>query len=289
MPVLIFVTFVWAFSFSLIGEYLAADVDPYLAVLIRMLLAFALLAPWLRIRQLEPKLCWALLGIGGVQIGLMYLLLYHAFLYLSVAEVLLFTIFTPLYITLLDEWVLNRQRLPGSWWLATGLAVLGAGIIRYQGVSEQFLTGFLLIQGANLSFALGQVAYKRLPLGSRRVQMRQYPLFFLGAILVSGLGSLVLADWSRLPTTSTHWWVLLWLGLGASGMGYLAWSIASKTVNIAQLATMNNALIPAGLLVNFLLWGQDVRWLPFALGASVILLAVWLSSRAAHPTTCDTR
>lgn len=279
MPVLIIVTIVWAFSFSLIGEFLARDVDAYIAVFIRMVLALALLLPFLKLRHITGRNAFSLMAIGGVQIGIMYLLLYHAFLYISVAEVLLFTIFTPLYITLLDEWLLNRKPLPRVWWLAAALSVIGAALIRYQGLSTGFITGFLLIQGANICFALGQVAYKRLPIGDTRAQVHHYALFFLGATLVSGIGMLLFANYERLPTTWIHWSVLIWLGLGASGLGYLAWSIASKRVNIGQLATMNNALIPAGLLVNFLLWGQDVQWGSLAFGGGIILYAVWLTSR----------
>lgn len=276
MPILILVTLVWAFSFSLIGEFLAADIDPYIAVFIRMLFASLALLPFLRIQQTAKSLVAYMLLIGGVQIGLMYILLYHAFLYLTVAEVLLFTIFTPLYITLIDELLINKKRLPSTWWLAALLSVIGAGIIRFQGVNTEFLTGFLLIQAANLCFAAGQVAYKRLKLHSRQEQLQHYGLFFLGAAFVSGLGCWLFADLSRLPTTSTHWGVLIWLGFAASGAGYLLWSMASKKVNIGQLATMNNALIPAGLLVNFLIWGQNVQWGKLWLGGLIILYAIWL-------------
>lgn len=39
MNKLIFVTILWAFSFSLIGEFLAGKVDSYLAVFVRVTLA----------------------------------------------------------------------------------------------------------------------------------------------------------------------------------------------------------------------------------------------------------
>ncbi|RUO43966.1 EamA family transporter [Aliidiomarina taiwanensis] len=283
MPLLILVTLVWAFSFSLIGEFLAAQVDAYIAVFIRMLLAFVALSPFLRIRQTSKPMRFYMMAIGGVQIGLMYILLYHAFLFLNVAEVLLFTIFTPLYIALIDERLLNNKQLPSRWWLAATLSVLGAGIIRYKGIDSQFLTGFLLIQGANLCFAAGQVAYKRLQLHTAKAQVEHYALFFLGAALVSGLGMLFFADFTRLPSSSTHWAVLIWLGLGASGGGYLLWSMASKQVNIGQLATMNNALVPAGLLVNFLIWGQNVPWGQLWVGGLIILYAVWLCRPKSQP------
>ena len=180
MPLLILITLLWAASFSLIGEYLAGQVDGYWVVFIRMVLALLTILPLFKWRQLNAysvKTLTQLAGIGAVQIGLMYLFLYHAFLYLSVAEVLLFTIFTPLYITLIDEIILGRRRLPFTWWLAAAISVLGAAIIRYQGLSADFIIGFALIQAANLCFAAGQVAYKRLDLGSTQNQIQQFESF----------------------------------------------------------------------------------------------------------------
>ncbi|WP_288742065.1 EamA family transporter, partial [uncultured Rheinheimera sp.] len=102
MGLLWLVTLIWAFSFSLIGEFLSGRVDPYLAVSSRMLLALVLFLPWLLKSTSSKTQAMALAGIGAVQLGLMYLLLYHSFLYLTVAEVLLFTILTPAYISILD-------------------------------------------------------------------------------------------------------------------------------------------------------------------------------------------
>ena len=47
MPYLVAVTLLWAVSFSLIGEYLAGQVDSYFAVLTRALLAGLLFLPLL--------------------------------------------------------------------------------------------------------------------------------------------------------------------------------------------------------------------------------------------------
>ncbi|CAB0149786.1 hypothetical protein PSI9734_00366 [Pseudidiomarina piscicola] len=272
------VTALWAASFSLIGEFLAGQVDGYIAVFIRMLLALVLFLPLWRPKRLALKKQLILAAIGAIQIGIMYLLLYHAFLYLSVAEVLLFTIFTPLYVTLIDDVLFQRRHLPRRWWAAAALAVLGALVIRFNPLSSDFITGFLLIQGANLCFAAGQVFYKRLPLGSERNQLHVFALFFMGATVTTAIALFSFANFSMQPATSLQWGVLLWLGLVASGVGYLAWNLASKRVNTAQLATMNNMLIPAGLLVNFAFWGSQVDWLRLAIGAAILGSAVFLAS-----------
>src|SRR5699024_4534869 len=99
--------------------------------------------------------------------------------------------------------------------------------------------------------------------------------------VVVGLAVLLFADHSRWPTTSIQWGVLLWLGAGASALGYLGWNLGAKRVNTGQLAAMNNMLIPTGILVYFVFWDRDIDWLRLLVGGLVIVLAVWLS----RPTT----
>lgn len=284
MTLLILITLLWAASFSLIGVYLAGQVDGYLVVFIRMILALITVLPLFRWRHLSPQngqlpQLAKLAVIGAVQIGAMYLFLYHAFLYLSVAEVLLFTIFTPLYITLIDELILNRKHLPLLWWIAAAVSVCGAAIIRYQPLSDDFITGFFLIQAANACFAAGQVAYKRLPTGKTLEQSQQFAAFFFGASVIAGLGVLFFGDLTQMPTTNLQWGILLWLGIVASGLGYLGWNLSGKRVNTGQLATMNNALIPAGILVNVVFWEQSFDYTRLSIGALIIILAVWLAGR----------
>lgn len=270
------VTLLWAFSFSLIGVYLSGQVDDFVSVFLRVVLALAVFAPLLLRARPGRRAVGALMAIGAVQIGLMYLFLFHAYGYLSVPELLLFTIFTPLYVTLIDEVLIGRRHVPGRFWLGAALAVGGAAIIRYGGLSPDFVTGFCLVQAANLCFAAGQVAYKRVELGSTVSQVQAFGFFFLGAVLVAGVGVVLFADHARWPTTALQWGVLAWLGLGASGLGYLGWNLGAKRVNTGQLAAMNNMLIPAGILVNFIFWNRDVDWPRLLVGGIVIGAAVWV-------------
>jgi hypothetical protein len=56
-----------------------------------------------------------------MQLGIMYLLAFHAYLYLTVSEFLLFTVFTPLYITLiydLDQWTSAALGLSAQRWVS---------------------------------------------------------------------------------------------------------------------------------------------------------------------------
>ncbi len=107
MTYLFAVTLLWAFSFSLIGVYLAGQVDAWFSVLMRIGLATCVFLPFLQWRKTPKALALKLMAIGAVQLGVMYSFYYHSFLYLSVPEVLLFTVMTPLYITLLNDLLEN--------------------------------------------------------------------------------------------------------------------------------------------------------------------------------------
>ncbi|MGA4322133.1 carboxylate/amino acid/amine transporter [Ectopseudomonas hydrolytica] len=270
MRYLLIVTLLWAFSFSLIGEYLAGRVDSYFAVLTRIVIAGLLFVPLTRWRGHAPDFVRGMLVIGALQFGITYVCLYLSFSVLSVPEVLLFTILTPLHVTLIED-ALNRRFNPWAL-VAAAVAVLGAGIIRYDGISSGFLLGFLLLQVANFTFAAGQVLYKHLLLRhpSDEPQYRRFGFFYLGALLVALPAFLLLGNAERLPVTPLQWGVLGWLGVVASGLGLYWWNKGASLVDGGTLAVMNNALVPAGLLVNLLLWNHDADLLRLALGGAVI-------------------
>lgn len=288
MRYLIFVTLLWAFSFSLIGEYLAGRVDSYFAVLTRIVLASALFLPLLRLRGLAPGLIGGILVVGALQFGVTYVCLYRSFEYLSVPEVLLFTITTPLYVAMIDEGLKGRFSVGPL--LSTALAVVGAAIIRYDHISDRYLLGFLILQLANATFAAGQVGYAHLVrrYGVQGPLWRSFGLFFVGAFCVVLPAFLLLGNPDRLPHTSVQWGVLSWLGLVASGLGFYLWNKGATLVDGGTLGIMNNALIPAGLIVNLLLWNRDADLPRLALGGGIILLSLWLNRRLKPVTVAST-
>lgn len=271
------VTILWAFSFSLIGEYLSGRVDSYFMVLMRLVLAALVFLPFVLRARVKGKLALQLMGIGAVQLGLMYLFYYNSFLLLSVPEVLLFTSFTPLYVTLFHD--ACERRFSPVYLGSALLAVLGTALMRWGGLTSDYWVGFLVVQGANLSFAFGQVAYKRL--FAEKVAMPQYQTFgyfFIGASGVALVAWALLGEASY-PTTGLQWGLLVWLGAGASGLGYYLWNYGASRVNAGALAVMNNALVPAGLLVNVLIWNRGVDLVRLVAGGVLIAGALWVSLR----------
>ncbi len=270
----------WAFSFSFIGVYLSGQVDSYFMVLMRLVLAAVAFLPFVLRARVEAKLALQLMGIGAVQLGMMYLFYYNSFLLLSVPEVLLFTIFTPLYVTLMHD--LAARRFSPVYLGTALLTVIGTAVIRWGGLTNDYWIGFLVVQGANLCFAFGQVAYKRV--FAERPSLPQYQTFgyfFIGASIVALVAYGLLGE-AKYPTTGLQWGLLVWLGLGASGLGYYLWNYGASQVNAGTLAVMNNALVPAGLLVNLLIWNREVDFVRLLAGGVLIVGALMISLKRSN-------
>lgn len=287
MALLIITTILWAFSFSLIGEYLAGSVDSYFSVLMRVGLAALVFLPFLRTRGQSLKTIVLYMLVGAMQLGIMYLFSFRAYVYLSVSEFLLFTVLTPLYITLIYD-LLSRRRLRWGYLLSAALAVIGAAIIRYDKVSDHFWTGLMFVQLANISFAIGMVGYKRLMETRPMPQNNAFAWFYMGAAIVAVSAWFLLGNPQKLPTTSVQWGVLVWLGVVASGLGYFMWNYGATQVDAGTLGIMNNVHVPAGLLVNLAIWQQQPHWPSFLIGGAVILASLWVHRRWVAPRSAQT-
>ena len=272
MQYLFAVTLLWAFSFSLIGVNLAGQVDAWFSVLIRIALATLIFLPFLKLKQTPKPLALKLMLIGAIQLGVMYSFYYHSFLFLTVPEVLLFTVMTPLYITLLND-VLNRRFNP-RFFIVALIAVIGAITIRYENLNSDFIIGLLIVQGANISFAVGQVTYKRLMNNNQLDDKAVFGWFFIGALIIATICYALFGNSNKLPTTFTQWGILIYLGLVASGLGYFMWNKGATLVNVGALAVMNNLLIPAGIIINVLIWNRDADIVRLSIGAAIMLGAL---------------
>ena len=277
MPYLLLVTVLWAFSFSLIGQYLAGQVDSDFAVLVRVAIAAAVFIPFTRWRGLPWRLLGGLWVAGALQFGVTYLCLYRSFNVLTVPEVLLFTVLTPIYVTLLDDSLAKRFN---PWSLFAALIAVGGGvIIRFKHIEGDYLIGFLLLQLANLTFAAGQVLCRQLlaRYPTEQPLHRFFGHFFLGALLLAVPSYLLFGDPGKLPQTAVQWGVLGWMGLFATALGMYWWVKGSTRVDAGTLAIMNELHVPAGLLVNLLIWNRDADLTKLALGGTVIVASLGIN------------
>jgi drug/metabolite transporter (DMT)-like permease len=281
MLYLLAVSLLWGFSFGLVKAEFSSLSGETLAMM-RMLIALPCFLPFLKpaYRQLN-KLNLQLLLTGAIQYGLMYVCLFSAFKYLSGYEVALMTIFTPLFVVLADA--ILQKRIPPAWfWTTAFMAVAGAlWIFSPQSLPDK-LPGILLMQLANLCFALGQVAWRTIR--KRHPELNDldgYALLYLGALLLTipfALPQGPVCEVSQL--SGSQWMALLYLGSIASGVGFFLWNAGAVRVNPASLAVFNNLKIPIATVISIFVFGESASPGRLVPGLVIMVLALIWAERA---------
>jgi len=272
----------WSLSFGIIKEQLTELPSDQVAFL-RLAIATVGFAPFMR--GALGKRAGLLMGIGAVQFGAMYLLYLEAYQYLAAYEVALFTIFTPVWVLVFDG--LSPGALRRTWTarnlVAVAAAVVGAGIVLYRAGERPGLgTGFVLMQVANICFALGQVTYRRLVGGTGgRPRIREdagsMAWAYLGGTLVAAVAGLLSeTDWQWQSVGLPQVAALGYLGLIASGLGFFFWNAGARRVGVGLLATMNNLKVPLAVAVSLFLFGEEVHSSRLLIGAGLVLAALVL-------------
>ncbi|MGS9272807.1 EamA family transporter, partial [Salmonella enterica subsp. enterica serovar Infantis] len=93
--------------------------------------------------------------------------------------------------------------------------VIGAGIIRYDRVTDPFWGGLLRVQLSNISFAIGLVGYTRLMETRPMPPHNAFAWCSLGAFLVAAVAWSLGGNAQKLPETTLQWRSLVFLGVGA--------------------------------------------------------------------------
>jgi len=209
-----------------------------------------------------------------IQYGLMYLAYIYAYHFLAAYETALFTIFTPLYITVIND--LFYRKFHKIFFIEAVSAVLATAIIVYFRLSDKnFLFGFILIQISNASFAFGQVYYKRLLKNTPHRDLQLFAVLYGGAVVLSGLSVLLFVDFSGISVTASQFYALIYLGIIASGMGFFLWNYGARRTNAGTLAVFNNLKIPMAIVVSLLFFGETADIVRLLLG-SLILIGIML-------------
>jgi len=281
MAYLFFVSLIWAFSFGLIKGNLAG-VDSKFVGFARLLVSFLIFLPFLKIKKINAKLAAKLFLTGMLQFGVMYLTYLAAFRTLKAYEVALFTIFTPIFVTLIDDALARKFNLLH---LATALiTVAGTWVIeRGEIQSPGILTGFLLVQISNLCYAFGQVYYRKLMAQNNQLKDREvFGYMYLGAVMVTAMATGILVPVSSISLTAKQIWTLLYLGAVASGISFFLWNIGARKVNAGTLAIFNDLKIPLAVLVSLLVFGEQTNVPALIIGGTIILMALALNEFFSH-------
>jgi len=273
---LVLVSILWSFSFGII-KYGLSEVDPLFISYARSLIALLFFSS-ISIYQLK-RFRWDinLIAIGAIQFGLMYIFYIQSYQYLPAYLIATFTITTPIFVSIADKYFFRKDRTSKNL-LAIFLVLLGSYLMRYNIVNPiDYWSGFMLIQCANFVFAWGQVWFKQWNIKNKDTDIiSNFSQLFLGATVVTSLSYFFISD-NNVQLTDINLLALLFLGLCATGIGFLLWNIGATQVSSYRLAVSNNLVIPMAILNSIIFFGESINFLLFFPGIILFYIAYRLT------------
>lgn len=284
MIYLLTVSLIWAFSFGLIKGNLTT-LDANFVAFVRILISFLIFIPFLRLKNINKKFALKLILIGMFQYGVMYITYIYSYQFLAAYQVAIFTIFTPLYVTLVNDFLSyfqnsNRKKHFHPLFLFSALlAVIGMGIVVYRNLGQgAFAAGFLLVQASNICFACGQVLYKREMEQRQDIKDRHiFALLYFGAFIVTALAAGITTAGQSLHLETKQLLTLLYLGVLASGICFFLWNYGAKKTNIGALAVFNNVKIPLAVACSIIFFNEKADIPRLLVGGGIIIAALLIN------------
>jgi drug/metabolite transporter (DMT)-like permease len=281
---LLLVSLAWAFSFGLIKTNLTA-IDSNFVSFARMAFALLVFLPFVKFKRIGSRLGWKLALAGMVEFGIMYIAYIAAFRYLKAYEVALFTVFTPIYVALIDDAI--EKKFNALYLVTAALAVVGTWVVKSgQPLSSSIWLGFLLVQVSNLAFAFGQVFYRKVMAGTTGLRDQDvFGVLYLGAAAITALATLLFVPVKNIQVTPPQFWTLVYLGVFASGFCFFLWNLGARKVNTGALAIFNDLKVPLSILVSLVVFGEQTNLVKLLIGGSIVVLSLILNELLAKRKT----
>lgn len=262
MIYLILVSILWSFSFGII-KYGLGDVNPILLSFLRNLIAFVFFAFLTIYNYKKFVFDIKLIAIGGVQFGLMYIFYISSYQFLPAYLIATFTITTPIFIMIFSQ-IINHKPFTLNGIYSVLFVITGSYLIRLTVVNPfDYWIGFILIQFANLFFALGQLLFKEWKSKNKQTDViNNFSQLFFGAVIITFIfNSFYSNSFETINSYHIPW--LLFLGLISTGLGFLVWNLGSVKVSNERLAVMNNIVIPIAIINSFLFFQEEINFMTF--------------------------
>lgn len=276
MIYLLIVSLIWSFSFVIIKGGLTG-LDPNFVSAVRLTLSALTFLPFFRPKKLSWRDMVELAALGAVEFGLMYSLYIASFAWLPAYMLALLTTTTPLFVVFFNM-VFTRRNVP-AFWLAALLAIIGGVILKWppaQMTVDWF--GVLLLQLSNVAFALGLIWYRRLLAAHPDWDEKSlYFIIYAGAAAICALLMLfTMPEGSFASVTARQWWLLIYLGVVASGISFFLFNKGATMVNPGVLAIMNNVKIPGGVIAALIVLREKCHYPTLAISLILFFAALYL-------------
>ncbi|EMC0407472.1 EamA family transporter [Vibrio fluvialis] len=264
---------VWGSTYIVTTEALPPE-SPLIASTIRSLPAGVLLV--LISRAWPTGLWWLRIAVlGFLNIGLFFYCLFFAATYLPGGMASMVMSIQPV-IVMIMSWYLLSASFSSQQLVASGLGILGVGLLVLNSSAELNIEGMLTAILGTLSMALGVVLTKKWgrPTGMTMLGFTGWQLLFGGIIL------LPVSLWLEgIPTqlTSINYLGYGYLSLIGAILGYFLWFRGIEKLPPVTVSFLGFLSSISACFLGYLILNQTLTW-PQLLGALAILFSIVLAT-----------
>lgn len=178
---------------------------------------------------------------------------------------------SPVWAGLLQA-IIQRRWPSALWWLGTAIGVLGGFVMTLGKGSDMSAstTGLALCLLAGLTY--GAYAVTSQPLLRAGVSRVNAWVFLSAALISLPIAALL----GGMPSTNAQGWaVVVYLGVVATGVAYLLFSMGLRSVSAATSVALSKFEPITAFVLSIIVVGERPGWLAFA-GLGLVLMGLWL-------------
>lgn len=271
---------VWGTTF-ISTKVLLRDFNPVEILFFRFILGFVAL--WLACPKMlwlkEKKQEWLFAGAGLAGVTLYFLLENIALTQTFASNVGVIVGVSPFFTALLSLWLLRAEKPGLNFFLGFAAAIVGIGLISFSGSTELQLNpvGDLLAVLAGLAWSFYSILTRKiLALGYNSLQVTRR-CFFYGLLFMLPCLPLTDFQWGLHRFGAfVNWSNIVFLGIGASAMCFVAWTYAIKRLGAVQSSVYMYLVPVVTVITAALILREKITWMA-GLGTALTLAGLILS------------
>jgi drug/metabolite transporter (DMT)-like permease len=273
---------IWGSTF-VVTKAAAQDISPLTLAAFRFLTAAIVLIPLALVKgnwkSMPKPMPWlALLGMALTGIATFTIAFNYALVYASATQGALIYALVPAAVALAAVMFLGeklaKRRVAGI-----VLSIVGVGLVVLAGEvdrsSPRPVLGALWMIGAVISWAVYTIFAKRLADVDQVITIALVSLF--GMLMIAPFAAIELAETSwRAPSTQA-WAGILFLGIFASALAYIAYGWALRELDASLVGALINLDPIVGVITAVIFLGETLHGGQIA-GGAIALIGMWLAS-----------
>lgn len=273
---------IWGSTF-VVTKAAAQDISPLTLAALRFLTAAIVLMPLALVKgnwkSMPKPMPWlALLGMALTGIATFTIAFNYALVYASATQGALIYALLPAGVALAAVMFLG-EKLPKRRIAGIVLSIVGVSIVVLAGEvdrnSPRPVLGALWMIGAVVSWAAYTIFAKRLADVDQVITIALVSLF--GMLTIAPFAALELAETSWRAPSSQAWVGVLFLGIFASALAYIAYGWALRELDASLVGALINLDPIVGVITAVIFLGETLHGGQIA-GGAIALIGMWLAA-----------